>query len=57
MIEFEMVGIPAVGNVATILGLEFVCSLPNNLRDLVGSFLGRTELAGTWVFSILEDSA
>ena len=57
MIEFEMDGIPTVGNVATILGLEFVCSLPNNLGDLVGSFPGRTELAGTRVFSILEDSA
>ena len=49
--------IPAVGNVVTILGLEFVRSLLNNLGDLVGSLLGRTELAGTWVFSILEDSA
>ena len=55
MIEFEMDDIPVVGNVATILGLEFVCSLPNNLGDLVGSFLSRTELASTWVFSILED--
>ena len=52
-----MDGIPAVGNVATILGLEFVCSLPNNLGDLVGSFPSRTEIAGTQVFSILEDSA
>ena len=52
-----MDGIPAVRNVATILGLEFVCSLPNNLGDLVGSLPGRTELANTWVFSILEDSA
>ena len=56
-IEFEMDGIPAVGNVATILGLEFVCSLPNNLGDLVGSFPGRTELAGSWIFGILENSA
>ena len=56
MIEFEVDSIPAVRNVATILGLEFVCSLPNNLGDLVGSFLGRTELTGTRVFSILEDS-
>ena len=51
-----MDGIPAVGNVATILGLEFVCSLTNNLGDLVGSLPGRTKLANTWVFSILEDS-
>ena len=57
MIEFEVDDIPTVGNVETILGLEFVCSLPNNLGDLVGSFPGRTELADTWVFSILEDSA
>ena len=49
--------IPAVGNVATILGLEFVCSLPNNLGDLVGSFPSWAEFADTWVFSILEDSA
>ena len=55
MIEFEMDGILAVGNVATILGLEFVCSLPNDLKDLVRTFPGRTELAGTWVFGILED--
>ena len=52
-----MDGIPAVGNVATILGLEFVCSLPNYLGDLVGSFPGWTKFANTWVFSILEDSA
>ena len=52
-----MDGIPTVGNVVTILGLEFVCFLPNNLGDLVGFFPGRTKLAGTWVFSILEDSA
>ena len=52
-----MDGIPAVGNVATILGLKFVCSMPNNLGDLVGSLPGRTKLANTWVFSILEDSA
>ena len=57
MIEFKMDGIPAVGNVATNLGLEFVCSLPNNLGDLVRSFPGRTELADNWVFSILEDLA
>ena len=57
MIEFEMDGIPVVGNVATILGLEFVCSLPKDLGDLVRTFLGRTELAGSWVFGILEDSA
>ena len=57
MIEFKMDGIPAVGDVATILGLEFVCSLPNNLGDFVRSFPGRTEFAGTRIFSILEDSA
>ena len=57
MIEFEMDGIPAVGNVPTILGLEFVCSLPNDLGDLVRSFPGWTKLANTWVFGILEDSA
>ena len=34
MIEFKMDGIPAVENVATILGLEFVCSLPDDLDDL-----------------------
>ena len=52
-----MDGIPAVGNVATILGLEFVCSLPNNLGDLVGSFPSWTKLANAWVLCILEDSA
>ena len=57
MIEFKMDGIPAVGDVATILGLEFVCSLPNNLGDFVRSFPGRTKFAGTRIFSILEDSA
>ena len=52
-----MDGIPAVGNVPTILGLEFVCSLPNDLGDLVGSFPSWAKLANTWVFGILEDSA
>ena len=49
--------IPAVGNVATILGLEFVCSLPDDLGDLVRTFPGRTELADSYVLGILEDSA
>ena len=51
-----MDGIPAVGNVATILGLEFVCSLPDVLGDLVRTFPGKTELIGSRVFGILEDS-
>ena len=50
MIEFEMDSIPAVRNVATILGLEFVCSLPNDLGNFVRTFPDRTELAGSWVF-------
>ena len=55
MIEFEMDGIPTVGN--TILGLEFVCSFTNDFGDFVRTFPGRTELADSWVFGILEDSA
>ena len=47
MIEFEMDGVLAVGNVATILGLEFVCSLADDLGDLVRTFPGRTELVGS----------
>ena len=42
-----MNGIPTVGNVATILGLEFVCSLTDDLGDFVRTFLGRMELAGS----------
>ena len=57
MIEFEMDGILAVRNVATILGLEFVCFLPDNLRDLVGTLPSKTKLASSWVFSVLVDSA
>ena len=57
MIEFEMDSILAVRNVATILGLKFVCSLLDDLGDLVRTFPGRIELAGSWVFGILEDSA
>ena len=47
MIKFEMNSVPAIGDVTTILGLEFACFLPNNLGDLVGSFPGKTELAGS----------
>ena len=50
-----MDGIPTVGNVATILGLEFVCSLPDDLGDFVRTFPGRTELASSWVFGVLVD--
>ncbi len=57
MIKLKMDGIPAIGDVTTFLGLEFVCSLPNNLGDLVRAFPGRTKLASSWVFGILEDSA
>ena len=57
MIEFEMDGILAISNVAIILGLEFVCSLTNNLGDFVRAFIGRTQLAGSWVFGVLVDSA
>ena len=52
-----MDGIPAIGNVVTIFGLEFVCSLADDLGDLVRTFPGRTELADSWIFGILEDSA
>ena len=50
-----MDGILAVGNVVTILDLEFVCSLPDELGDFVRTFPGRIELASSWVFNILED--
>ena len=42
-----MDGIPVVGNVATILGLEFVCSLPDELGDLVRTFPSKTEPTGS----------
>ena len=57
MIKFEMNIVLAVGDVTTILGLEFVCSLPDNLRDLVRTLPSKTKLASSWVFGILEDSA
>ena len=53
VIEFKMDGIPTVGDVITILSLEFVCSLTDNLGDFVRAFLGRTELASSWVFCVL----
>ena len=52
-----MDGIPVVGNIAIILGLEFGCSLPINLGDFERTFLCRTELTGSWVFGVLIDSA
>ena len=52
-----MDGIPTIGNVTTILSLEFVCSLTNDLGDFVRTFPGTTELAGSWVVSVLVDSA
>ena len=56
MIEFEMDGILAIGNVATILGLEFVCYLPDDLGDFVRTFPGRTKLVNSWIFGVLVDS-
>lgn len=51
-----MDGNPAVGDVATILSLEFLYSLTDDLGDFVRAFLGRTELASSWVFGVLVDS-
>ena len=56
VIEFKMDGIPTTGNVATILSLEFVCSLIEDLGNFVKTFPSRTELAGFWVFGVLVDS-
>ena len=57
MIEFEMDGILAVGNVVTILSLEFVRSLTDDLGDFVRAFPSNTELAGSWVFGVLIEFA
>ena len=38
MIYLKMGGVPAVVDVASILGLEFVGSMANNLGDIVRSF-------------------
>ena len=42
VIEYEMDGIPTIGNVVTIMSLEFVCSLLDDLSDFVRTFIGRT---------------
>ena len=55
MIELKMDGIPAIADVATILNLEFVCSLADEFGDLVGAFPGRSELTGSWIFCVLVD--
>ena len=52
-----MDGIPTVLDVATMLSLEFVCSLVEDFGDLVRAFPGRIELAGSWVFCVLVHSA
>ena len=57
MIKLKMDGVLVVKDVATILSLEFVCSLADDFGDLVGAFPGRTELVGSWVFHVLVDLA
>ena len=51
-----MDSIPTVGNVGTVLSLEFVCSLPDDLGDFGRTFPSRTKLVGSWVFGVLIDS-
>ena len=47
--------IPAVGDVVTILSLEFVCFFIDDLGDFVRAFPVRTKLAGSWIFVVLVD--
>ena len=51
-----MSGVPAIVDVASILSLEFVGSLNDDLGDLVGSFPVGAELAFSCFFGILENS-
>ena len=51
-----MDGIPAIGDVTTILSLEFVCSLIDDLGDFVKTFPGRTKFAGSGVFGVLVNT-
>ena len=57
MVGLKMNGVPVVMDVATILRLEFVCSLADDLGDLVRAFPYRPELAYSYIFRVLKDSA
>ena len=52
-----MSGVLAVVDVASILSLEFVGSLTDDLGDLVGSFPIGAQLACSCFFGILENVA
>ena len=52
-----MDGVPAAVDVATNLSLKLVCSLADNLGDLVGAFPCRSEVACSWILRVMEDSA
>lgn len=51
-----MDGVLTVVDVVTILSLEFVCSLADDLGDFVRAFLGWIEFAGSQVFGVLVES-
>ena len=52
-----MGGIPAVVDVTFISSLEFVGSVTHDLGDLVRSFPVGAQLACSYFFGVLEDSA
>ncbi len=51
-----MDGVPAIVDVAAILGLEFVCSLAYEFGDMVGAFPCRPKLAFSYILHVLENS-
>ena len=57
MIKLKLDDILVVVDIATILSLAFVYSLADEFGDLVRAFPCRSELAGSWVFHVLVDSA
>ena len=55
--KLKMGGVLTAVDVASVLSLEFVGSLTDDLGDLVGSFPVVAQLACSYFFGVLEDSA